>query len=111
MIATAVGLFRATGDRHYLNDAEKDADATLAKLGDPLASGEPAVFLAIFYRDLLELSAVDSGRNDRAALARFANEAWTKARDPKTGIFHFSHNIGTLLDQAAMVQIYASLAS
>jgi predicted alpha-1,6-mannanase (GH76 family) len=111
MIAAAVGLFRVTGERSYLRDAEQDADATLAKLGDPFASGEPAVFLAIFYRDLLELSAAVPGRADRSALATFANEAWAKARDPKTGIFHFNHNVGTLLDQAAMVQIYATLAA
>jgi predicted alpha-1,6-mannanase (GH76 family) len=111
MIATAVRLFQLTGQRQYLSDAEQDADATLAKLGNPLASGEPAVFLAIFYRDLLGLSAVDPKRNDRAAVATFADEAWAKARDPKTGIFHFGHNVGTLLDQAAMVQIYALLSS
>jgi hypothetical protein len=40
----------------------------------------------------------------------FADEAWKKARDPKTGLFHFSGRPATLLDQAAMVQVYAELA-
>ena len=54
---------------------------------------------------------IHGARTDRAAVARFADEAWAKARDPKTGVFHFDHNAGTLLDQAAMVQIYALLSS
>ena len=104
MIAAGVRLYRATGARRYLTDATRTANAALASLRDPLASGEPPFFLAIFYRDLLEL------RPDRSSIQRFAEEAWTKARDPKTGLFHFGGRQPTLLDQAGMVQIYAELA-
>jgi Glycosyl hydrolase family 76 len=110
MIAAGVRLFRATGKRSYLADAEKTADAALAKIGDPISSGEPPVFLAIFYRDLLELNEVEPHRSDRTAIERFADEAWAKARDSKTGLFHFQGRGPTLLDQAAMVQVYAELA-
>ena len=110
MIAAGVRLYRATGERRYLADAEKTAEAAEAKIGDPLASGEPPVFLAIFYRDLEELTAEMPGRADRASVEQFADEAWARARDPKTGLFHFSGRGPTLLDQAAMVQIYAQLA-
>jgi predicted alpha-1,6-mannanase (GH76 family) len=110
MIAAGVELYRETGRRDYLEDAVRSADASLKEIGDPLASGEPPAFLAIYYRDLLELSAVVSGRNDRAALETFANEAWSQARDPRTGLFHFGGRGPTLLDQAAMVQVYAELA-
>lgn len=110
MIAAGVRLFKATGKRRYLADAERTASASLAAIGDPLASGEPAVFLAIFYRDLLDLAQVDGRPDRRAALERFADEAWARARDPKTGLFHFGHG-PTLLDQAAMVQVYAELAT
>ncbi len=68
MIAAAARLFRATGKRQYLTDAEKTADAALRKIGDPIVSGEPPVFLAIFYRDLLELNAVDPHRRPRRRL-------------------------------------------
>src|SRR5262249_38376267 len=54
MVAAAALLYRATGKRRYLADATRTANATLEMLGDPLASGEPPFFLAIFYRDLLE---------------------------------------------------------
>src|SRR5262249_18458032 len=99
-----VRLYRATGARRYLADAKRTANAALASLRDPLATGEPPFFLAIFYRDLSEL------QPDRGAMQRFADEAWAKARNPATGLFHFSGRGPTLLDQAAMVQIYAELA-
>ena len=109
MIAAGVRLYRATGARRYLADATRTANAALATLGDPLASGEPPFFLAIFYRDLLELTRSCRTRRPRCRCG-FADEAWAKARDPKTGLFHFGGRQPTLLDQAAMVQIYAELA-
>ena len=102
--------FRATGDHRYLQDAERTASASLAAIGDPIRSGEPPVFLAIFYRDLLGLQRIDGRADRRAAVESFSTEAWAKARDPKTGLFHFS-NGSTLLDQAAMVEVYAELAA
>ena len=110
MIATAVHLYRATKLRAYLREADERADATLAKIGDPISAGEPPIFLAIFYRDLLELARLQPERDDRAAVRRFADEAWELKRDPKTGLFRFG-GTPTLLDQAAMVQVYAELAT
>jgi hypothetical protein len=105
MIAAAVRLYRATGERHYLVEAQRTASAALRAFRDPLASNEPPVFLAIFYRDLAELT------SDRSAVQAFSDEAWTKARDPRTGLFRFGGRAPTLLDQAAMVQIFAELAA
>ena len=110
MIAAGVHLYRATGKRQYLLDAERTADAALRKIGDPLSSGEPPVFLAIFYRDLLDLTDALPARPHRAAVEAFADEAWTHARNPATGLFSFDRRGPTLLDQAAMVQVYAELA-
>ena len=110
MIAAGVQLFEATGQHRYLTDAVRTANSSLKEIGDPLGSGEPPVFLAIFYRDLLELSALVGGRHDLDALRTFGDEAWDKARDPRTGLFRFAGREPTLLDQAAMVQVYAELA-
>ena len=109
MIAAVVRLYRATGRRAYLDDAKRTANAALRQIGDPIASGELPVFLAIFYRDLLELTAAVPGRVDRDAVSAFADEAWQRNRDAKTGLFHFAGRGPTLLDQAAMVQVYAEL--
>jgi len=111
MVAAGARLYRATGEKRYLQEATRTATAALRALRDPLALGEPPFFLAIFYRDLLELDRVVPDARYRNAMAAFASEAWTKARDPKTGLFHFGGRRPTLLDQAAMVEIYATLAS
>jgi hypothetical protein len=105
MIAAGAQLYEATGERRYLDDASRTARRALAVIGDPLASGEPPVFLAIFYRDLRELTA------NRSAEQAFADEAWARSRDPSTGLFRFDGRPPTLLDQAAMVQVFAALAS
>jgi hypothetical protein len=110
MIAAAVGLHRATGERRYLADAQRIAVAALKAFAKPLASGEPPVFLAIFYRDLRQLDAVAPRKAYQAAEEAFADAAWAQARDPRTGLFRFAGRQPTLLDQAAMVQIYAELA-
>ena len=110
MIAAATGLYRATGERSYLADARRIANAALTAFRDPLATGEPPVFLAIYFRDLQELNEVAPSRAYRASEEAFAEQAWAKARDPRTGLFHFGGRQPTLLDQAAMVQIYAELA-
>jgi predicted alpha-1,6-mannanase (GH76 family) len=110
MIAVAVGLYRATGERRYIADAQRIAGAALKAFRDPLASGEPPVFLAIFYRDLGQLNAVAPRKTYQAAEQTFADAAWSRSRDPKTGLFRFGGRQPTLLDQAAMVQIYAELA-
>ena len=109
MIATAVGLHRATGERRYIDDAQRIASAALKAYRDPLGTGEPPVFLAIFYRDLRQLNSVAPRKAYQAAEQAFADAAWAQARDPRTGLFRFGGRQPTLLDQAAMVQIYAEL--
>ena len=72
---------------------------------------EPPVFLAIYFRDLRQLGDVAPSSSYRAAEEAFADRAWAQARDPRTGLFRFGGRQPTLLDQAAMVQVYAELAS
>ena len=111
LIATAVNLYRITHKPAFLVDAVRTADASLAVFRDPLASGEEASFLAIYYGDLLQLMRMARGQAIRRAIAVFGDRAWAEARDPATGLFHFGHTKATLLDQAAMVQVYAQLAA
>lgn len=110
MIAAGVDLYRASGDRRYLVAAERTARAELRLLGDPLTSHDDPIFLAIFYRDLRTLIAADPDAGVRSSVERFADEAWTRSRNPATGLFAFGDREPTLLEQAAMVQIYAQLA-
>ena len=109
-IATAVDLFRVTRRRRYLTDAIRTADASLTAFRDPLPAGDNVSMLAIFYSDLLALAPFTRSAEIHAAIEAFADRAWSQYRDPSTGLFHFGETLATLLDQAAMVQIYADLA-
>jgi hypothetical protein len=106
-IAAAVLLARATGDDRYLDAAARRAAAALARFGTFAA--EPRIFAAIFFRDLALLDQARPQPAYRRALARYAREAWATGRDASTGLF-IGGGQPTLLDQAAMVQVYALLA-
>jgi Glycosyl hydrolase family 76 len=66
---------------------------------------EPPEFAAIFFVNLLHLAAVD-GRADYVAAAQaYADEMWATRRNVRTGLYG-----PRLLDQAALVRLYAELA-
>jgi Glycosyl hydrolase family 76 len=73
----------------------------------------PAAFNAILFRNLLQLHVAtpDDGlrRRIRDAMSAYAEAAWATRRD-RHDRFHFARGGPTLLDQSAMVQVYALLA-
>jgi hypothetical protein len=73
----------------------------------------PAAFNAILFRNLLQLHAAtaDAGLRERirSAMSAYAEAAWAAHRDPHDR-FRFRRGGPTLLDQSAMVQIFALLA-
>lgn len=97
MLAAYRLLYRATGDRSDLARAEAIGDATLTRFRGRW-SREPAAFGAIFFRRLLELAAVDRRLDYVAAARRYAAQLWAKPRRQ-------------LFEQAAVVQMYAALAT
>jgi len=97
MLAAYRLLYAATGDRASLARAEAIADATLASFRSRW-SREPAAFAAIFFRRLLELAQAGGRRDYVAAARRYADRLWS--RPPRQ-----------LFEQAALVQMYASLAT
>ncbi len=113
-IAAGVMLHRATGAAAYLEQARATADAALRWYGAQKYRGQPAVFVAIFFRNLLQLGGLTGGTAYRSAMLGYADRAWDDAaiRDPATDLFKFegASSPCTLLDQAAMVQILALLA-
>jgi hypothetical protein len=90
-------LYKATGQRSDLTQAETIADKTLAAFHGRWR-GEPAQFAAIFFRRLLDLAAADHRQNYVLAAQRYAAHLWTKPRSQ-------------LFVQAAIVQMYAALAT
>jgi hypothetical protein len=111
MIAAGAGLFKATHRRAYLRGAIGLARAALGRYTRTDFGGEPACFVAIFFRDLSQLEQVAPDAAFRAAAAGFAERRWQEGRDPETGLFVRPRGDEPLLEQAAMVQIYAALAA
>lgn len=112
---TAIGanvlLYRLAGDRDALRRAQALADQSLVYFDRTPNGREPPYFLAIFFRNLLALEAADGDVRYRDAVQAYADTAWDVVRDQRTGLFRFDPSRPVqLLEQAAMVQIYAVLA-
>jgi mannose/cellobiose epimerase-like protein (N-acyl-D-glucosamine 2-epimerase family) len=111
MVGACVLLYRLTGDAQALLRAQAVANASLAYFELTPDGDDPPFFLAIFFRNLLALEGVDGDTRYRSAAQAYADGAWDRVRDVATGLFRFrSHRPTALLEQAAMVQIYAALA-
>jgi hypothetical protein len=113
---TAIGayvlLYRLTGDADALRLAEGLADASLSYFDRTPGGREPPYFLAIFFHNILDLYAVDGNHAYRDAAQAYADAAWAGSRIAGTNVFRFvSSRPTTLLEQAAMVQIYATLTT
>ena len=121
MIGASVLLHRVTGDLAYRQEAVRLADAALASYGtDRYHSGGrgsysgQAIFNAIFWRNLLMLYGVTNNPAYLQKMQAYADDAWNDrdVHDASTGLFKLDSASSTysLLDQAAMVQVYACLA-
>jgi Glycosyl hydrolase family 76 len=112
MIGAGALLYQITGDATYLQQAEGTADATMAYFG---AGGryyiQPAIFDAIFFKNLLLLDSIQHNPKYRQTMQAYADAIWQADRDPATGLFTFgASQPAQVLEHAAMVQIYAALA-
>jgi hypothetical protein len=67
-------------------------------------------FNSIWFKNLLLLESVTGDTTYREAMADYADHQWRTQREPTTGLFNAGDEHTELLEQAAMVQIYATLA-
>jgi hypothetical protein len=111
MIGVNVFFYRLTGDTAFLDRAREVAATSLELFERTPTRAEPPEFLAIFFHNLMLLYAVDRDPRYREAAQDYADAVWTQARDPRSGLFRFGAGPVQLLEQSAMVQIYALLAS
>jgi hypothetical protein len=115
MIGANALLARAAGPAdgaRYLARAESIAHKALRHYAGEYRR-QPAAFNAILFRNLLLLCAgtADAGLHAeiRATMRAYADAVWTTARD-RSDRFRLSRRGVTLLDQSAMVQVFALLA-
>ena len=114
MIGASVLLYRSARDPTLLQTARTIADTSLGVFGPDFS--QPPAYNAVFFRNLLLLGADTGDNRYRAAAQAYADHVWDTLRDPSTGMFDFVYGRNRaaephrLLDQAAMLQIYAALA-
>jgi len=106
MLGAYVELYRSTGEQAALDEAESIADAALAYFAPRWADGEPREFASVFFRNLLQLAGAARRDDYVDAAAAYGNALWASTRN---GLFA-AGGATTLLDQAAIVQLYAALA-
>jgi hypothetical protein len=116
MIAASVREYRLTGNPAYLSEAEAIANTALSTFNESYYLNQPAALDGIFFRGLLVLYSATSDTALQAKIIEtiqaFAIDAWTNYRS-SNGLFRFPSSQGSgyqLLDQGAMLQIYAMLA-
>lgn len=116
MIAASVREYRLTGNSAYLLEAEAIANTALSTFNESYYLNQPAALDGIFFRGLLVLYSATSDTALQSkiisTIQTFATDAWTNYRG-STGLFRFPGSQGSgyqLLDQGAMLQIYAMLA-
>jgi hypothetical protein len=116
MIAANVREYQKTGNSAYLSDAEAIANTALSTFNEAYYISHSAAFNAIFFRGLLVLYSAISDTNLRSEIIQtiqtYADDAWNNHR-ASNGLFSFASSSGAgyqLLDEGAMLQIYAMLA-
>ncbi len=117
MIATNVREYRKTGQPAYLSNAEALANAALNTFNETAyINNQPPAFNAIFFRGLLVLTSATANTALQSRIMQtietYADDAWNYYRTPQ-GLFRFPSSSGSgyqLLDQGALLQIYATLA-
>lgn len=109
LIGALVLLAQETNDPSQITRAEQIADRSLAYFQDRWLTQEPPEFAAIFFRNLLALAAVDHRSDYVDAAQAYADGMWNEHRDPATGLYSLNGPT-RLLDQAAVVDVYAELA-
>lgn len=124
MIQAGVLLYKASGEKHYLKEAQRTAEACYDFFFEECKPGDGADFRIIrkdnvwfstvMVRGLIELYKVDNNPVYVDAVHRSLDYAWTHARD-EYGLFE-SDFTGTvrqsekwLLTQAAMVEMFARI--
>ena len=110
-IAIDVLFFRITRDKNYLTNANRTAEAALRYWSGETLWHEAPAFNVFFFRSLLALDLVAPNPAYRKALDGYLRDVWTKARDPKTGLFdqggiHAGQAIN-YLEQASLIQLFA----
>ncbi|MCY7422658.1 MAG: glycoside hydrolase family 76 protein, partial [Chitinophagaceae bacterium] len=108
MLQSSVLLYKLTKEIKYLSQAKKIATASLAYFYKNKTFPDNYWFNAVLLRGYLELYKIDRNKKYIAAMQQYGETICQKERD--TNELIGKHNRKELLDQAAVMEIFASLA-
>ncbi|MBB5709206.1 glycoside hydrolase family 76 protein [Sphingomonas xinjiangensis] len=108
-VGVNVLLWRATGEKRYLEEARRIAAASLGRFTIEQLDRQPPPFNAIYFKNLLLLDSATGGQQHIARMRAYADHMWRNRRDAATGLCRPRKGRAELIDTAAMVQIEAVL--
>jgi hypothetical protein len=111
MIGAGALLYQATGNGAYLYEARQTAKAALGYFTIPRLLGENPFFVSVYFRNLMYLDSVTHDPPGSRLAQTYIDSVWVHQR-LSDGLFAFGSPASTqLLDQAAVVQVYALLSA
>ncbi len=111
MMGAGVLLYQATGNGAYLYQARQTARAALLYFTIPRLLSENPFFVSVYFRNLMYLDSVTHDPPGPTLAQAYINSVWVHQR-LSDSLFAFGSPPTTqLLDQAAVVQIYALLST
>ncbi|HVR05871.1 MAG TPA: glycoside hydrolase family 76 protein [Solirubrobacteraceae bacterium] len=111
MIGAGVLLYQATGEGSYLYEARQTAKAALAYYPYTRLSNENPFFVAVYFRNLMYLDSITHDPPGNLPAREFVYYAWQRHRLGDNLFAYGNPPTAELLWQAAVVQIYALLAT
>jgi hypothetical protein len=111
MMGAGALLYQATHDGAYLYEARQTARAALAYFTYSRLSSENPFFAEVYFRNLLYLDSVTHDPPGSLPVREYAYYAWLRHRLSDNLFAYGSPPTAELLRQAAIVQIYALLAT
>jgi hypothetical protein len=111
MIGAGTLLYQATGNSAYLYEARQTAAAALAYFTSERLGTENPFFPSIYFRNLMYLDSVTHDPPGPRPAQSYVDYSWLHLRLSNDLFVAGSPPSGQLLVQAAIVQIYALLAS
>lgn len=109
MIGAHVLLYEATGEEWHLQEARRTATTAREFYTPDVLDRQGPAFNAIYLANLARFAAIDGNPGWLDPMRPYAEQLWTDRRDPASGLTTTSQPT-TLLDQAALVSIFAILA-
>ncbi|HEX8073781.1 MAG TPA: glycoside hydrolase family 76 protein [Thermoleophilaceae bacterium] len=111
MVGSNILLYRITGKKTYLKRARRLALDAMTYFTRSRLAQEPPPFVAIFFERLHLLDATRHDPAYRRYMQAWADRAWKRMRERRSGLFQFDPaRSPKVLTQAGMTRMYANLA-